>query len=200
MIGIGWLEMLVIGVVALIVIGPKELPALMQKMGRAIGTIRRMGQEFQREINRSTGLDTITDIRKSITEPLKKTSAEIAREFNATTASGTTRPSGVIKPADPKAGTVVKEIQAAAGMPPAPVVESPAPVPAAPPQPEPVAKTPAKRVRAAKRVESPGPVEALAPATAMPPKAPRKRAAPRVKTAQATAPADDAEAGPKPNG
>jgi Tat protein translocase TatB subunit len=72
MIGIGWLEMLVIGVVALIVIGPKELPSLMQKMGRAIGTIRRMGQEFQREINRSTGLDTITDIRKSITEPLKR--------------------------------------------------------------------------------------------------------------------------------
>src|SRR6201999_1878846 len=119
---------------ALIVIGPKELPALMQKMGRAIGTIRRMGQEFQREINRSTGLDTITDIRKSITEPLKKTSAEIAREFNVMTPSGTPKPSGVIKPADPKAESVVKEIRAAAGVP-APAIESPAPL--APPQPEP---------------------------------------------------------------
>ena len=43
MLGVGWTEMLVIGVVALIVIGPKELPALMQKLGRFAGTVRRMG-------------------------------------------------------------------------------------------------------------------------------------------------------------
>jgi sec-independent protein translocase protein TatB len=196
MIGIGWLEMLVIGVVALIVIGPKELPALMQKMGRAIGTVRRMGQEFQREINRSTGLDTITDIRKSITEPLKKTSAEIAREFNAVTSSGATQPSGVLKPADPKAESVVKEIRSAAGLPAAPAVESPAPALVTLTPPEPVAKTPVKRVRAAKPVESPGPVEALAPTSGAAPK-PRKK---RVKAAQATTPAADPEPEPKTDG
>lgn len=201
MMGIGFTEMLVIGVVALIVIGPKELPALMQKIGRAVGAIRRMGSEFQREINRTTGLDAITDIRKSITEPLKKTSAEIAREFNVTSASGTTKPSGVIKPADPKAETVVKEIHAAAGMTPAPAVESPAPVEAvapvtsaAVPAPQPVAKTPRKRVAATKPVESPGPVEALAPKTTKPRK-------PRVKAAQVTPPAgDQPDTEPKPNG
>ena len=46
------------------------------------------GQDFQREINKSTGLDTVTDLRKSITEPLKKTTAEIRKEFNAIGADG----------------------------------------------------------------------------------------------------------------
>ena len=71
MFGIGWTEMLVLGVVALIVIGPKDLPVLMNRLGKAVATIRRMGSEFQREINKTTGLDQITDLRKSITEPLK---------------------------------------------------------------------------------------------------------------------------------
>jgi sec-independent protein translocase protein TatB len=122
MVGIGWTEMLVIGVIALIVIGPKELPGLMQRVGKVVGTIRRMGSEFQRELNRSTGLDQVTDIRRSITEPLKKTTAEIAREFNKVTPAGV-EPSGAIKPADPKSESVVNEIRAAAGMssPPAPL-------------------------------------------------------------------------------
>jgi len=182
MIGIGWTEMLVIGVVALIVIGPKELPAMMQRLGKAVGAIRRMGSEFQREINRSTGLDKVTDLRRSITEPLKKTSAEIAREFNAMTPNGMIQPSGAIKPADPKAESIVKEIHAAAGMPAPPEAVAPVtpimtPIP---PPPAPVPAVPkAPRKRATKTVESPAPIEALAPATDTP--KPRRKAAPRKK-------------------
>lgn len=114
MIGLSWTEMLIIGVFALIFIGPKELPVIMQRLGKVVGTIRRMGNEFQRELNRSTGLDQVADLRRSITEPLKKTTAEIAKEFNRTTPTGT-QPTGVIKPADPKVESVVSEIHAAAG-------------------------------------------------------------------------------------
>src|SRR4051812_22849905 len=101
MLGVGWTEMLIIGVVALIVIGPKDLPVVMNRLGKAIATIRRMGSEFQREINKSTGLDQITDLRKSITEPLKQTAAEIRNEFNKPLAGGGFTPSGTIKPKDP---------------------------------------------------------------------------------------------------
>jgi sec-independent protein translocase protein TatB len=59
MLGFGWTEMLVVGVAALIFIGPHQLPTVMRQMGKIIGTIRRMGQDFQREINKSTGLDTV---------------------------------------------------------------------------------------------------------------------------------------------
>lgn len=118
MLGLGWTEMLVIGVVALIVIGPKDLPVVMNRIGKVAGQIRRMGSEFQREINKTTGLDEVRNLRNSITAPLKKTSDEIRREFNTMTPTGA-KPSGIIKPADPKAESVVDEIKAAAGMAPA---------------------------------------------------------------------------------
>ena len=119
MLGVGWTEMLVIGVVALIVIGPRELPALMHKIGKFAGVIRRMGQDFQRELNKTTGLDEVKNLRASITAPLKATTDAIRKEFNTTTASGQVQPSGVLKPADPKVESVVDEIKAAAGMKPA---------------------------------------------------------------------------------
>lgn len=119
MLGIGWTEMLVVGVVALIVIGPKELPALMQKLGRFASTIRRMGNDFQREINKTTGLDEVRNLRSSITQPLKATTDAIRKEFNTTNSSGQVQPSGALKPANAGAESVVEEIHAAAGMKPA---------------------------------------------------------------------------------
>lgn len=115
MLGLGWTEMLVIGVCALIFIGPKDLPVVMNRVGKVIGQIRRMGNEFQREINKTTGLDEVRNLRNSITAPLKKTSDEIRREFNAMTPTGP-KPSGLIKPSDPKVESVVDEIRAQAGM------------------------------------------------------------------------------------
>ncbi|RYE07811.1 MAG: twin-arginine translocase subunit TatB [Hyphomicrobiales bacterium] len=161
MFGVGWTEMLVLGVVALIVIGPKDLPVLMNRLGKAVSTIRRMGNEFQREINKASGLEKVTDIRRSITEPLKQTAAEITREFNKPLAGGGVEPSGAIKPKDPKVESVVDEIHAAVGMtPPAKPAETPAPA------------------AIAKPVESPAPAEAIAPAATPAPKPRAKKAAP----------------------
>lgn len=119
MLGVGWTEMLVIGIVALVVIGPKELPAVMHRVGKFAATIRRMGSDFQRELNKTTGLNEIANLRNSVTAPLKATADAIRKEFNTTTATGEVKPSGAIKPADPKAESVVDEIKAAAGMAPA---------------------------------------------------------------------------------
>ena len=160
MLGVGWTEMLVIGVVALIVIGPKELPALMQKIGRFAGTVRRMGQDFQRELNKTTGLDEVKNLRTAITQPLKATTDAIRKEFNTTTASGAVQPSGALKPADPKAQSVVSEIHKAAGI-----------------------AAPAEPIKGA--VVAAAPVTAIAPSTAAPPASvPVKAArAPRAKPA-----------------
>jgi sec-independent protein translocase protein TatB len=182
MFGVGWTEMLLIGVVALIVIGPKDLPVVMKQLGKVVGTIRRMGGEFQRELNKTTGLDQITDLRRSITEPLKQTAAEITREFNKVSTSGAVEPSGVIAPKTAGAESVVDEIREKTGMsqvgtgPAAPLMtgtplESPAPVEAI----APVAK-PARKPRAKKAAASAPPVETVADT---PPAAPKKPAAPR---------------------
>src|SRR6218665_667132 len=156
MLGLGWTEMLVIGVVALIFIGPKDLPIVMSRAGKIIGQIRRMGSEFQREINKTTGLDEVRNLRNSITAPLKKTTDEIRKEFNAMTPTGP-KPSGAIKPADPKAESVVDEIKAAAGMTPPKTADqvaaeagfkAPGPAPVAPKVTPVAAKAPAKTAKA----------------------------------------------------
>ncbi len=210
MLGVGWTEMLVIGVVALIVIGPKELPALMHRIGKFAGTIRRMGSDFQRELNKTTGLNEITNLRNSVTQPLKATADAIRKEFNTTTASGAVQPSGAIKPADPKVESVVDEIKAAAGMT-APAVAAPVMTPIA--KPAETAKAPVKAARpakikapteskvatadiapakkaapkATKPIDSPAPVEAIAPAKTAPAKKAAVKAAAPVAKAQSVA-------------
>ena len=51
MFGIGSTELLVILVVALLVIGPKNLPKIAHTLGRAMGEFRRVSTEFQRTLN-----------------------------------------------------------------------------------------------------------------------------------------------------
>jgi sec-independent protein translocase protein TatB len=198
MLGVGWLEMLLIGVVALIVIGPKELPALMQKLGRFAGTIRRMGADFQRELNKTTGLEEVRNLRTAITQPLKQTTDAIRKEFNTIGASGAVTPSGVIRPADPKAESVVDEIKAAAGItapqtPAAAMKEAvtkaaAAPGVAAAAAPIAVAPVKAKRVTRAKAAPT-APVKSadLAPVPAKP--APKKPAA-KAKPVESPAPVE----------
>ncbi|NMA98411.1 MAG: twin-arginine translocase subunit TatB [Phyllobacteriaceae bacterium] len=116
MLGLGWTEMLVIGVVALVVIGPKDLPVVMGKVGKVIGQIQRMGREFQREINKTTGLDEVRNLRQSITSPLKQTADEIRKEFNAIGKDGSQSPTGALKPTDPNVESVVDAIHEKAGI------------------------------------------------------------------------------------
>jgi sec-independent protein translocase protein TatB len=190
MLGVGWTEMLVIGVVALIVIGPKDLPVVMQRIGRFAGMIRRMGNEFSRELNRTTGLNEVKNLRDSITAPLRQTTEEIRREFNAMTATGV-KPTGALAPKDPQAESVVAEIHEAAGMAP-PEKTLPAPVEAAS---EPVkARTSRARKPAASAAAKPEPVKAArrprtVKAAAEPSPAPLEAAAPATrKSAKPAAP------------
>ena len=51
MFDIGWSEMLVVGVVALIVVGPKDLPKMFHTLGEMTGKARGMAREFQRAMD-----------------------------------------------------------------------------------------------------------------------------------------------------
>jgi|APEBP8051073178_1049388.scaffolds.fasta_scaffold00020_106 sec-independent protein translocase protein TatB len=68
MFDIGWTELLVIGVVALIVIGPKELPEMFRTLGRFTAKARSMSRDFQRAMDaaaRETGVNEVaSDLRK----------------------------------------------------------------------------------------------------------------------------------------
>ena len=51
MFGLGWAEIMVVGVVALIVIGPKELPVVFRKVGQFLGKAKAMAREFTTAMN-----------------------------------------------------------------------------------------------------------------------------------------------------
>lgn len=116
MLGLGWGEMLVIAVVLLIAVGPKDLPVLLRNLGKMMGSVRRMSNEFRREIDKAIAADEFKEAKKAISDPLKQTSAEITREFNAIRKDGTVEPTGKIKPSEPGKESVFDEIRAQAGM------------------------------------------------------------------------------------
>jgi sec-independent protein translocase protein TatB len=62
MLDIGWSELLVIGVVALIVVGPKDLPKMFRALGEFTGKARRMAREFQTAMNDAAGDAGVNDI------------------------------------------------------------------------------------------------------------------------------------------
>src|SRR4051794_21638344 len=66
MFGIGWSEFVVIGVVALIAIGPKELPGVLRMVGQSIGKIRRMANEFQGQFQEAMREAEMADVRKEL--------------------------------------------------------------------------------------------------------------------------------------
>ena len=76
MFGIGSTELLVILVVALLVLGPKNLPKIAHTLGRAMGEFRRVSTEFQRTLNTEIAID---DEKKKAQERKAAKAAEKAK-------------------------------------------------------------------------------------------------------------------------
>lgn len=68
MFDIGWSEFVVIGIVALIAIGPKELPGVLRGIGQWIGKIRRMANEFQGQFQEALREAELSDLQKQATD------------------------------------------------------------------------------------------------------------------------------------
>ena len=89
MFDIGWSEILVIAVVAIIVVGPKELPRMLRSFGKTMGMVRRTANDFRRqfdealrEAERDAGLEDTKKQLQAIAKdnPLK----DAQKDFDAT--------------------------------------------------------------------------------------------------------------------
>ncbi len=66
MFDIGWTELLVIGVVALIVVGPKDLPEMFRTLGRFTAKARSMAREFSRAMEDAADESGVGDVAKDL--------------------------------------------------------------------------------------------------------------------------------------
>ncbi len=66
MFDLGWTEMLVIGIVALIVIGPKDLPVMFRTLGQFVGKAKGMAREFSRAMNDAADDAGVKDMAKGL--------------------------------------------------------------------------------------------------------------------------------------
>ena len=157
MFDIGWSELVVIAVVALIAIGPKELPGVLRMVGQWIGKARRMAAEFQGQFQEAmreaemadikksfdevkeaatgfAGANVMTDLKKEVTDALT-----IDKPVDAQVAGATGEPVTPTEPAAPTPQTFVEAETHAAGPEPLGIIGE---TQAAPQQPAPATDAP----------------------------------------------------------
>jgi sec-independent protein translocase protein TatB len=73
MFDIGWGELLLIGIVALIAIGPKELPGALRTLGQWMAKLRRMASEFQNQFHEAMREAEMADLKKQVDDLTSQT-------------------------------------------------------------------------------------------------------------------------------
>lgn len=83
MFDIGWTEMLVIAVVMIVVVGPKDLPKMLRTFGKTTTKLRSMAGDFQKQFNEALKEAELDDIKKSV-DSLKglNPATEIKKQLN----------------------------------------------------------------------------------------------------------------------
>lgn len=68
MFDVGFTELVLIGLVALLVVGPERLPELVRTAGRWIGRAQRVAREVRSELERDVGAREITQLQRDFTQ------------------------------------------------------------------------------------------------------------------------------------
>ena len=179
MLDIGWSELLVIAVVLIVVVGPKDLPPMIRAFGKTMAGLRKMAGDFRSQFDEALKEADMDDVRQTISDvrnlnptnsirdamnPLRQLGNDLRNDLNGVTTSSTatSAPDGAsaINLADP-------EMKLPDGPPP---MATPTAVAAAGTAAAPVAAAPVAAANATPVVTTP----AVAPAEK--PKTPRKRA------------------------
>lgn len=168
MLDIGWSEILVIAVVAIVVFPSKDLPKLLRTVGQTVGRVRRMAGDFQsqfnaalREAEREMDLEEtrkqiqsvkdanpLTDVKRAL-DPLRNAGEEIRRGLTAPPPASDPRPpvGAVAVPNEPVKTGAAGDAAASEPVPSeataAPVEAAPVPAPAVAAAPAPVESAPA---------------------------------------------------------
>lgn len=86
MLDIGWSELVLIVIVAILVIGPKDLPVAARTVGRWVRAVRRMAKDFQYQLDEVIHADEIKEIKEKLRRDLgdaglQQTQEEMEKHF-----------------------------------------------------------------------------------------------------------------------
>ena len=205
MFDIGWPEMLVIAVVLIVVVGPKDLPKMLRTFGKTTSNLRKMAGDFRKQFDEALKEAELDDVKSTIDAARKfNPAADIRKALNPMERAASEVRAGLdglmksqppaVPSSDAPAATAEPAKAGPAAMPGEPVVAPPATAAPAMAAPATAAKADDAKPAPAIKVES-----AARAATAKPPAA--KVSTPRQPAAKASAtakPAASATAKPAP--
>src|ERR1700689_5670787 len=112
MFDISWTEVLLVGIVALIVIGPKELPGVLRTLGQYTRKVRGMAAEFQNQFQEAMREAEMTDLKKQVDDmahdiksydPLKSAREDVENIGKDLSKDFEKKPLDLLKPAEQSA-------------------------------------------------------------------------------------------------
>lgn len=113
MFDLGFPELLVIGIVALIVVGPKDLPVMFRKAGQFVGKMKGMAREFSTAMNQAADDAGVKDLQKSINAASNPMKTAMDGVKDATNAMTNIDPSSETGKLSAERAEAAKKIQAA---------------------------------------------------------------------------------------
>lgn len=81
MFDIGFSELMVIGIVALIVIGPERLPKVARTIGHLLGRAQRYVSDVKSDINREMQLDELKKIQTQVADSARELESSVRKEY-----------------------------------------------------------------------------------------------------------------------
>ena len=83
MFDIGFSELMVIGIVALLVIGPERLPKVARTLGHLLGRAQRYVNDVKSDINREIQLDELKKLQSQVTESARALEDSVRKEYDS---------------------------------------------------------------------------------------------------------------------
>ena len=87
MFDIAFSELMIIGVVALLVIGPEKLPKVARTLGHLLGRAQRYVNDVKSDINREIQLDELKKLQSEVTESARSLEDSVRKEFDSARAA-----------------------------------------------------------------------------------------------------------------
>ena len=83
MFDIGFTELMIIGVVALVVIGPERLPRVARTVGHLLGRVQRYIGDVKSDVQREMQLEDLKNLQREVTDSAREIESSIRKEAGA---------------------------------------------------------------------------------------------------------------------